>query len=195
MEFVTHSKTGSEEQLKLFEIDEKTTQLSSNGKSAFSDPAFASNKTLPIHRWIPWIAGFSSDFVRAALNSYLNDKGTVLDPFAGVGTTLVEAALLGHDMIGFEINPYAALSCHTKLYAYLVDTRVLQSEILKLQTFFNDKVSSNYTPKNLAPAGFKTRSEFYSSHVLRKVLIFHDFVDTIEDIHIKKFLKWYLQQQ
>src|SRR6266581_7307063 len=101
MTLMISSQLGQEKQLRLFELEtEQPTTAASNGKSAFSDPAFASNKTLPIHRWIPWIAGFSSDFVRAALNSYLNDKGTVLDPFAGVGTTLVEAALLGHDMIG-----------------------------------------------------------------------------------------------
>src|SRR5579859_776231 len=72
-------------------------ELQVNGASAFSDPAFAGNKALPIHRWVPWIAGFSSDFVKNALSKYLNSKGTVLDPFAGVGTTLIEAVLSGHD--------------------------------------------------------------------------------------------------
>jgi hypothetical protein len=64
--------------------------------TSFSDPAFASNKTLPVHRWVPWIAGFSSDFVRQALEKHLDRKGTVLDPFAGVGTTLIESIRLGH---------------------------------------------------------------------------------------------------
>jgi DNA modification methylase len=31
----------------------------------------------------------------------------VLDPFAGVGTTLVESYRRGLNVIGFEINPYA----------------------------------------------------------------------------------------
>jgi hypothetical protein len=57
-----------EKQLRLIEIDADQLSLpSSNGNSAFCDPAFASNKTLPLHRWVPWIAGFSSDFVKDAL--------------------------------------------------------------------------------------------------------------------------------
>ncbi len=88
-----------------------------NGKAVFSDPAFAQNKSLPIHRWVPWIAGFSQDFVQDALKRHLAEKGTVLDPFSGVGTTLGESVLAGHDAIGFEINPYAALACKVKLGA------------------------------------------------------------------------------
>src|SRR5260370_12873175 len=105
-----------EKQLKLFEIDADQSSLSlSNGSSAFCDPAFASNKTLPLHRWVPWIAGFSSDFVRDALTRYLDGRGTVLDPFSGVDTTLVDAFLLGHDVLGFKNNPYPTLPYRIKL--------------------------------------------------------------------------------
>src|SRR5438093_2484695 len=80
----------------------------------FKDSAFADNKSRPIHRWIPWIAGFSSEFVRDAFTCYLrSNTGTaavVLDPFCGVGTTLIEALRCGHDVVGFERNPYATLA-------------------------------------------------------------------------------------
>lgn len=58
---------------------------------AFRDPAFMANRTQPVHRWVPWIAGYSRDFVDDALERHLSRPGVVLDPFAGVGTTLVEA--------------------------------------------------------------------------------------------------------
>src|SRR6266581_7955520 len=186
MTLMISSQLGQEKQLRLFELEtEQPTTAASNGKSAFSDPAFASNKTLPLHRWVPWIAGFSSDFVRDALTRYLNGKGTVLDPFSGVGTTLIEAFLLGHNVIGFEVNPYPALACRTKLYAYQVATETLRSEILRFQAFYNEKVISGYKPKSILPKGFKTRSEFYSPQVLHKVLILHDFIDTIESSDLK----------
>lgn len=151
-----------------------------NGSSYFDDPAFEGNKTLPIHRWVPWIAGFSASFVRGALDRYLDDKGTVLDPFCGVGTTLIEAALLGHDAIGFEINPYACFACDAKIGAYQIDHEEFSKEISRFQDFYREKLSCNYTPKSSAPEGFRTRSDFYSPKVLHKVLIFHDFVDTID---------------
>jgi hypothetical protein len=34
-----------------------------NGQANFRDPAFGENKNLPLHRWIPWIAGYSATFV------------------------------------------------------------------------------------------------------------------------------------
>jgi hypothetical protein len=179
-----------EKQLKLFEIDADQSSLAlSNGSSAFCDPAFASNKTLPLHRWVPWIAGFSSDFVRDALTRYLNGKGTVLDPFSGVGTTLIEAFLLGHNVIGFEVNPYPALACRTKLHAYRIATETLRYEILRFQAFYNEKILSGYKPKSIVPKGFKTRAEFYSPQVLHKVLIFQDFIDIIKSSDVQDLFK------
>lgn len=147
----------------------------------FNDPAFASNKTLPVHRWIPWIAGFSSDFVSNALSRYLTAPGTVLDPFAGVGTTLVEALEHGHDATGFEINPYAALACRIKANAQFISYDGLLAELAKFEAFYYQKASNGYVPRSAAPTGFKTRAEFYSPPVLNKVLIVQDFVSSIED--------------
>src|SRR5262245_56119585 len=79
--------------------------------NGFRDPSFAKNKHLPLHRWVPWVAGFSADFVQDCIANYLPapaKESWVLDPFSGVGTTLVEAYLSGLNVVGFEINPYAA---------------------------------------------------------------------------------------
>ncbi|MFQ5610799.1 MAG: DNA methyltransferase [Anaerolineae bacterium] len=177
-------------QLRLFEIED-VQQLSSlaDKREGFNDPAFSTNKTLPVHRWVPWIAGFSRDFVRDALQRYLDGKCTVLDPFAGVGTTLVEAILLGHDAIGFEINPYAALACRAKIKADRVAVERLDDEIGRFYQFYNEKTSLDYIPKSSSPRGFRTRAEFYSPKVLRKVLIIQDFIDSIEDSNLQDLFR------
>lgn len=186
----TNLHTTRARQLDLFKAEiEQHTLRSGNGDSAFSDPAFASNKTQPIHRWVPWIAGFSCEFVSDTLNRYLPTPGTVLDPFAGVGTTLVEAFLQGHNAIGFEINPYAALACRTKLNAYRLPVEKLREGKLELQTFYDERASSTYTPRSTPPTGFKTRSEFYSEQVLHKVLILQDYIDTINDPNLRDLFR------
>ena len=157
-------------QLPLFDIPE------GDEKVTFSDPAFASNKRAPVHRWIPWIAGFSREFVQSALERHLKEKGTVLDPFAGVGTTLVEAILAGHNAVGFEINPYAALACRTKLTAYQLKTEVVARGIQDFREFCAGTLRNGYTPQSSPPPGFKTRAAFYSPKVLRKVLAVQDFI-------------------
>ena len=103
----------------------------SNG-NGFRDPAFSENKTQPLHRWVPWIAGFSAPFVQDCFETFLNDRRkkstpSVLDPFAGVGTTLVQALLNRFDCIGFEINPYAALACKAKLNSPKLDLARLEA--------------------------------------------------------------------
>jgi DNA modification methylase len=164
------------EQLSLeLDIDDPGTG-DPNDASYFSDPSFTTNKSLPIHRWVPWIAGFASHFVREVLETFLDKPGTVLDPFAGVGTTLVEATLGGHQAIGFEINPYAALACRAKACAYRISVEALHAEITRLRRFYTEKTANRYIPTSQPPQGFRTRSAFYSPQVLRKVLIVRDFI-------------------
>lgn len=163
----------------LFDIYEPQVSVQ-NGRSVFQDPAFAGNKTAPVHRWVPWIAGFSREFVQDAFSRHLKKPGTVLDSFAGVGTTLVEAILAGHTAIGFEINPYAALACRVKLSAYKWGPDAINDVAKRLERFCRNGITRGTTPKSTPPLGFKTRAEFYSEKVLQKVLFVQDFIASIK---------------
>lgn len=57
---------------------------------------------------LKWKGQFSPQFVEAILKHYQSNTTRVLDPFAGSGTVLVEAARLGLPAIGLEVNPAAA---------------------------------------------------------------------------------------
>src|SRR5437870_474642 len=106
--------------------------------NGFRDSSFAKNKNLPLHRWVPWVAGFSADFVEDAIKAYLPGKNSgswVLDPFAGVGTTLAEAYLSGLNVVGFEINPYAALATTIKLNAMRIRIYDLAREIAAFERY------------------------------------------------------------
>ncbi len=76
---------------------------------------FRSNEDLPVHRWWPYVQGYSAEFVRGILDGP-EPEGTltVLDPFAGSGTTLVEARRAGARAIGSELLPPAALAARVK---------------------------------------------------------------------------------
>ena len=55
----------------------------------------------------PWRGQFSPELVELLISTFGPRSGLVLDAFAGVGTTLWEAARLGLESIGTEINPAA----------------------------------------------------------------------------------------
>lgn len=175
----------------LLPIAAESGDVGADGKkrNGFGDPNFSSNKKLPIHRWVPWIAGFSSVFVRSALENYLRNKGTVLDPFCGVGTTLIEAVLSGHNAIGFEINPYAALASRAKTNVYHIDFSALVSTIDRFRQFCKERSSLDYRPLSAEPQGFKTRTSFYSPLVLHKVLVVQDFICSIDDENIRDLFR------
>lgn len=160
-----------------------------NGTAGVGDPASARNKALPVHRWVPWIAGFSSDFVTKAIEMHLERKSTVLDPFAGVGTTLLDALLSGHDAVGFEINPYAVLACRTKLNAHSISLRELREQAKRFMDFYDRMARSGHEPRSKPPRGFRTRAPFYSARVLRKVLIVQDFIQGIDDVAMRDLLR------
>lgn len=70
---------------------------------------FADNMTLPIHRWYRYTAGFSTEWVKSVIDNYVNKSGkkniSVLDPFAGSGTTLLSCDEIGVDSFGYESQP------------------------------------------------------------------------------------------
>lgn len=83
---------------------------------AYSGPiTFRSNDGLPVHRWWPYVQGYSAEFVRGVLATHGVGAGsTVLDPFAGSGTTLVEARRTGAQAVGAELLAPAVLAARVK---------------------------------------------------------------------------------
>ncbi len=58
---------------------------------------------------------FHGQMIRGLINfCNLENNSTILDPFCGSGTTLIEAKLLGLNSIGIDINPIACLNSKIK---------------------------------------------------------------------------------
>lgn len=70
-------------------------------------PTNLTTRNFEVHRWFNFIAGFSPEFVaREIVSAKLKPGSSLLDPFAGAGTALVEANSLGLNAIGFEPQPF-----------------------------------------------------------------------------------------
>lgn len=76
---------------------------------------FAGNRQRPIHRWYPFVEGYSADLVEWGLAVSGQDNPRIIDPFGGSGTTSLTAAEQGLDSWFCEVNPYLAWLADVKV--------------------------------------------------------------------------------
>lgn len=67
---------------------------------------FTDNMKLPVHRWYRYSAGFSAEWVEQLICEF--SPSSILDPFAGSGTTLLAAEAAGVLAYGYESHPFVA---------------------------------------------------------------------------------------
>ncbi|MFO0856251.1 MAG: DNA methyltransferase [Phycisphaerales bacterium] len=99
----------------------------STQKKTYSEPSKVRSKADPTlnrlgvadraaHSWYRFVLSFPPHLVREYVENFgLREGSTLLDPFCGTGTTVVEAKKLGIRGIGLEANPMAAFAGQTKL--------------------------------------------------------------------------------
>src|SRR6266498_1060724 len=83
-------------------------------------------RTKHVHRLHPYLGKFIPQLVEALLARYV-PRGRVLDPFAGSGTTLVQALESGLDACGADVAAFNCLLMRVKTAEY--NPFVLESEL------------------------------------------------------------------
>ncbi len=83
---------------------------------------FQPNTSEVVHRWSPYVQGFSASFVQRTIERYKDEyrSPVVLDPFAGSGTVLVQAKMNGLASWGVELNPLLHFVSQVKVSSWHV---------------------------------------------------------------------------
>ena len=131
--------------------------------------SFVSNMQLPVHRWFRYSAGFSAAWVEQLLKESGDDRSrmTVLDPFAGSGTTLLAAQSCGVASVGWDSHPFVARVANAKLL-WKEEPALLRSRAADLLGSFRPAPSSHGVPPLL--------TKCYTSDVLGDLLGLRDVV-------------------
>jgi hypothetical protein len=136
-------------------------------------------RTKHVHRLHPYLGKFIPQLVETLLERYLVRGGHVLDPFAGSGTTLVQALESGFDATGADIAAFNCLLMRVKTQRYnlFVLERELRDVLARLESLDTRERPSRYMREWFAPAAarellaFRQLADDYEHRdVLRVVL-------------------------
>ena len=103
----------------------------------------------PLHSMSSYLGGYPPRVPRRIVERWVGPRATVLDPFCGSGTTLVEAKLLGRPSIGIDLNPLAVALSRAKLQP--VNLEDLQDRLTSLANGFHGESEIDDVPEILFP--------------------------------------------
>ena len=134
-------------------------------------------------RMIPQIA-------KRLILTYSNERGKILDPFCGSGTTLVEARLAKRYSVGVDINPFAVLL--SKVKATPIDftaTDFDPAEFLKMLESDYAKAKKKGTLPDPPKQIFWNLLHWFKESVARDLEFLHQKIEEVENNDVKDLLK------
>ena len=92
------------------------TDTHANAVAAGNDRNKMQPEDRPVHDWYRFVLSFPPHLVQTYLRRFgIGSQDTVLDPFCGTGTTLVECKKSGISSVGIESNPMARFASSVKV--------------------------------------------------------------------------------
>lgn len=145
------------------------------------------DNTYLTHSLHPYPAKFPPQLPRKILQQFTSKKSTVLDPFCGSGTTLVEARVLGHDAIGIDINALSSLLSKVKA------TPLSNQELCRIKLFIDLITDYNLQWKffrpQIEPKNIVGLDHWFQLNVAEELTQILNLIEEQENDNVKDFLK------
>ncbi|MEX0597320.1 MAG: hypothetical protein WD512_12570 [Candidatus Paceibacterota bacterium] len=119
---------------------------------------FDKNKSVFIHRWYPFVEGYSKEFILSVVEELDYKPSLALDPFAGSGTTPLELQELGIKCYSCEVSPFMHKLASVKLENnYSLEgfqnslsevENILNGKLLPIRSLMSPPEAKTFEPKN-----------------------------------------------
>ena len=130
------------------------------------------------HSYFKYPCKFIPEIPRWFLKKYINERETILDPFAGSGTTLLESSICNVKSFGIEINNLSLLISKVKTYKL---NEYDKQAIEKFISLFDENIEVKY-PK------IDNLNHWFDKEECKKLSVIKTNISRIEDERIKDFL-------
>jgi len=148
---------------------------------------YGTDLSTPIQRWYRYKEGYSIKLIEKLLTEYnLNQGITVLDPFSGSGSTLLQAKINKMKSIGFEVNPFSFYlsKIKTQNYSYgdLKEFKKTSEILLKTKT----------TKTSLKKPKLSTIDKLFHENILEYLLSIKQEIKKINNTKVRNLfsLAW-----
>jgi DNA modification methylase len=173
--------------------------------TASHNSEFTRNRNYLLHDLHPYKGRFYPQLIKPLINCFCKPKDTILDPFCGGGTTLLEANLLGITSIGIDLNPMALFITKVKmqsLYMSYKDAFVkcertiqeLKRRIMLLRKNYNNKYLSFANKESKAYdlhqvlSSIPNKEAWFNHGVLEELFLIRMTIDECEIPEIRDFM-------
>lgn len=156
-----------------------------NWEFAESDTQYLTHN---IHRYS---GKFIPQIAHEAIEILSEPKDTIFDPYAGSGTALLEAMLMGRNAIGIDLNPIAILIARVKtMRVSQAAFDVIENDIIPFirsiasggqMTLFDTHYIEIKDSKNLWRLTDEWHTKWFQPHVLEQLIQIYDMIENITD--------------
>jgi len=139
------------------------------------------------HSLHPYPAKFPPQLPKKILQRFVEKKSTVLDPFCGSGTTLVEARILGHNAIGVDINALSSLL--SKVKATPLSNQELGFVKLFIDSITDYSLQWNFFRPKIEIKNIVGLDHWFQRNVAEELTQILNLIEKQKNNNVKDFLK------